>query len=315
MTTRMRTIIQTPEGREEWLGWRKGNINASEAGALLGVDKYRTPLALYYEKFGDLATEETEAMRRGRWLEPAVIKAVAETRPDWEVIPRTEYFDDPELRVGCTPDAFITDKQGRKGVLQAKTVNRFAFQAWCADGDIKAPLAYEVQTVAEAVQTLRMDFAVLGVLIVGNGPLSSGDIELKVLPVPVHEGAWETFLKRAKSFWSDAAKGISPPVTEPDADLIKRLYPMPDGSTIDLSQDKELALLLERLQGYSEIVSAGNKKLKPFEEKRDAIRTQLKAKMGAAEVAILPNGKMATLKLVEPKPSAYRKLHIKEIKG
>lgn len=308
MTPRMRKIIQTEAGREEWLSWRKENINASEAGALLGVDKYRTPLSLYYEKFGDLVTEETEPMRRGRWLEPAVIKAVSETRPDWEVIPRMEYYDDPELRVGCTPDAFITDKAGRKGVLQAKSVDERTFQGWCADGETKAPLAYEVQTVVESMQTLRMDFAALGVLIVGYRT------DLQILPVPVHEGAWGMFLKRSKEFWTDAEKGVAPPITAFDIDLMKKLYPKPDGSIVDLSDDKELAKMLSLHESYSAIISTNHSKIKEIEKKRSTIRNYLKALMGPAEMALLPHGLQATLRLVEPKPSSYRKLHIKEIK-
>lgn len=304
MTTRMRPI----KDREEWLSWRKENINASEAGALLGVDKYRTPLSIYYEKFGNLVTEDTEAMRRGRWLEPAVIKAVAETRPDWEVVPRMEYYDDPELRVGCTPDAFITDKAGRKGVLQAKTVNEPIFQEWCADGETKAPLAYEVQTIIESMQTLRMDFAVLGVMIVGYRT------DLQILPVPVHEGAWSMFLKRTKEFWVDAQKGVAPPVAALDINLIKKLYPKPDGSIIDLSGDKELARLLSLHESYSGIMSTHHSKIREIEKKRTKIRDYLKALMGPAEMALLPHGLQATLRLVEPKPSSYRKLQIKEIK-
>lgn len=304
MTTRMRPI----KDREEWLSWRKENINASEAGALLGVDKYRTPLSLYYEKFGDLVTEETEPMRRGRWLEPAVIKAVAETRPDWEVSPRLEYYDDPELRVGCTPDAFLTDKAGRKGVLQAKSVDERTFQGWCSDGETKAPLAYEVQTVIEAMETLRMDFAVLGVLIVGYRT------DLQILPVPVHEGAWGMFLKRTKEFWTDAEKGITPPVTAPDVDLMKKLYPKPDGSIIDLSENKELAKMLSLHESYSSIISRNHSLIKEIEKKRTTIRNYLKALMGPAEMALLPHGLRATLRLVEPKPSSYRKLDIREIK-
>lgn len=304
MATRMREI----KDRDEWLNWRKENINASEAGALLGVDRYRTPLSLYYEKFGDLVTEETNAMRRGRWLEPAVIKAVAETRPDWEVVPRMEYFDDPELRVGCTPDAFISDKAGRKGVLQAKTVNERTFQEWSADGEVKAPLTYEVQTVVESMQTLRMDFAVLGVLVVGYST------NLQILPVPVHEGAWGSFLKRTKEFWSESERGVLPPITAPDIDLIKKLYPKPDGSIVDLSHDKELAKMLSLHESYSAIISINHSKIKEIEKKRTVIRNYLKAIMGPAEMAILPHGLQATLRLVEPKPSTYRKLNIREIK-
>ena len=86
--------------REEWLQWRKQDITASSIGALFNCHPYTTALKLYTEKRGtEFVVEDNKAMRRGRWMEPAVAKAVEETRPEWQLFPAKEYLRDPELRL------------------------------------------------------------------------------------------------------------------------------------------------------------------------------------------------------------------------
>lgn len=63
---------------EQWLEERKKGIGGSEAGAVMGVSKYDTPLQLYRKKLGlDPPEPENEAMRLGHELEPKVVEAFA----------------------------------------------------------------------------------------------------------------------------------------------------------------------------------------------------------------------------------------------
>ncbi len=94
--------------REEWLNWRRENVNASEAAALIGADKYRTKLQLYREKRGAFAQEQTKAMARGLHMEAAILCH--------------HYYDDPDLRIGCSPEW-----EGHANV-QLKTVARPVFE-------------------------------------------------------------------------------------------------------------------------------------------------------------------------------------------
>ena len=101
MTIEIREITS----REEWLEWRKQDVTASSIGALFDCHPYTTALKLYAEKRGtEFIVEDNRAMRRGRWLEPAVAKAVKEMRPEWTLISGHEYLRDPELGLGATPD-------------------------------------------------------------------------------------------------------------------------------------------------------------------------------------------------------------------
>lgn len=307
MAVRTREITD----KEEWLGWRKANVNASEAGALFAIDKKTTPLMLYHRKLGTLPPdEETRAMRRGRWLEPAVIEATRELRQDLEIFQPKLYFDDPELRVGCTPDAFAIEKKtGRLGVVQAKTVGENVWKEWVESGDT-SPLAYQLQTMVEAVQTTRADFAILSIMIVGY------DIDMRIAEVPIVRQTWETFLRRVKRFWLDVEKRNAPPVMAPDADILKKLYPGEPGLTIDLTGNNMLPELLERHNALSAALKAARaENVRPLEKEYEAVRTVIKGFIGDAETAILPGGQIATFKPQTNPGWTARILHIKNAKG
>jgi predicted phage-related endonuclease len=309
MTVRQRAITN----RDEWLNkWRPPNVNASEAGALFGIDKHCTPLMLYHRKLGTIPPEEENwAMRRGRWLEPAVLGATAEERPDLEITQPGLYFDDPALRIGCTPDGFATEKKsGRKGVVQAKTVAEHVWKEWMITGELEAPLAYELQTMIEAMHTGRIDFALLSFMILGYGR-----IDLKIVEVPIIVKTWDAFVKRVNRFWVDFAKGIAPPVSGDDSALIKQLYPGEPGAQIDLTSNNMLPGLLEKHDELQAALSAARKPLKPLEKDYDAIRTEIKGMMGDAEFALLPGGKCATLREQTNPGWTARVLRIKEVKG
>lgn len=56
--------------REQWLAMRKGGIGGSDAGAVCGLNPYRSPFSVYMDKTSDAAPEEdNERMRQGRDLE------------------------------------------------------------------------------------------------------------------------------------------------------------------------------------------------------------------------------------------------------
>lgn len=65
--------------REEWLEERKKSLGGSDMGAVLGLNKWRSPFAVWAEKTGKLPeTEDNEAMRQGRDLEGYVAQRFEE---------------------------------------------------------------------------------------------------------------------------------------------------------------------------------------------------------------------------------------------
>ena len=69
-----------PETREEWLAQRQTGIGGSDAGAILGMNKWKSAYALWAEKTGILnkADEDSCYLRDGRMLEDSVARLFSE---------------------------------------------------------------------------------------------------------------------------------------------------------------------------------------------------------------------------------------------
>ena len=112
--------------RTAWLKMRERDVTASVAGALFGdgVHDFTTRYGLWALKSGRLRQDpgETDAMRRGRLLEPVAVQLMRELRPAWTIEPCATYFRDAGERIGATPDAFAVDPdRAGFGVLQIKS--------------------------------------------------------------------------------------------------------------------------------------------------------------------------------------------------
>lgn len=65
--------------REDWLAERRNSLGGSDMGAVLGLNKYRSPFVVWAEKTGKIEeTADNEAMRQGRDLEGYVAKRFEE---------------------------------------------------------------------------------------------------------------------------------------------------------------------------------------------------------------------------------------------
>ena len=67
----MKRLVSTRNlSKEDWLRYRKCGITGTDAGAILGLNPYRSAFQVYHDKISD-ATEniDNEAMRQGRDLE------------------------------------------------------------------------------------------------------------------------------------------------------------------------------------------------------------------------------------------------------
>lgn len=63
---------QLIQGTKEWLDFRKDRIGGSDAPVIMKVSPYNTPYQLWLNKLGVFETEETEAMKKGKEIEPIV---------------------------------------------------------------------------------------------------------------------------------------------------------------------------------------------------------------------------------------------------
>ncbi len=117
-----RPIILKPKSHEEWLKMREDGIGASEVAAILGLSPWETPFSLYLKKTHQVPpTEENDAMRRGHYLEDAVVQWWMHETGE-QVIKASAadiiyvHPEHPYMRV--TPDRVV---KGRKKILEVKS--------------------------------------------------------------------------------------------------------------------------------------------------------------------------------------------------
>lgn len=296
--------------REQWLDLRKQDVTASTIGALRGLHPYTSRLKLYKEKTGfDFKVEENVRMRRGSLLEAAVAARVGQERPHWQIVPAGEYLRDPDARLGATPDFYIHGDPRGLGVLQTKLSIPQVFEhVWRDDeGGVTAPMWIRLQALTEAMQA-DAAFGAIGVYI--DHPFSD---DCYVIEFERHAGAEAAIRADVAQFWSDVEWGIEPdPDGKVDADLVKLMYPDSDPLIhIDLSGDNYLTSgLAERAEIKARIKS---------DEARVAeIETELKGKMGAAELAhfngFVVTHKTQTRKAYSVKETSFRRLNVTDLR-
>lgn len=259
---------------------RGQDMTASDLGALAGVDPYKTPLQLYAEKTGQLpGPPDNVMMRRGRWLEPAVIEAIREEHPDWEVRRLKTYFRDPALRIGATPDSIIqTDEPGLTN-CQLKVVAAPEFARHWSDDP---PMRYILQTLCEGM-LMDVERSLLAALVI-----STYSADLHLFAVSRHASAERRIRTLVEQFWDNVASGRRPAADYGrDAATLAAIYPqsVPE-PVLDLTGDN---LLPERLNERLMLKTG----IGVMEERVSEIDTEIRDKLGEAERADLPGWKLS----------------------
>jgi len=96
--------------RDEWLDVRRQGIGSSDAPAICGLDRFRSPFVVYLDKRGELDEEpENPAMEWGRRLEDPIAAKFADDT-GLEVAKPTVMYRHPEHPfMLCSPDRLVGD--------------------------------------------------------------------------------------------------------------------------------------------------------------------------------------------------------------
>jgi predicted phage-related endonuclease len=252
--------------RGEWLDRRRGLLTASRIAALFDAHAYLSRADLAGTITGTHNEGDNAAMRRGRILESAVVEVLREEHPAWVIERATTFHSIPSLRLGATPDAFFTDENGERGLIQIKTADPEIWQRWNG----RPPLAYQLQTLTE-MMCCDLDRGILAVMITNRS------LPVYEFAVPRHPAAEAKLLEAAAAWWQEWDAGRIAPAASSDG--LQAL--LDDGSTIDLSSDSWLAGALWERQEMKADINA--------REKRCAeIDAYIKNAMGQATYASLP---------------------------
>lgn len=167
-------MILKPTNREEWLKLRQiQGIGGSEAGCVLGVNKYKSNVQLWEEKTGRCIPEDISdkpAVRFGKFAEGPLRELFKQDYPQYKVDYHEFYMYCNEVCpfIFATLDGELTDEKGRRGILEIKTTtiqNPNQWDDWeTADHEPKLPESYYTQLLHQLAAT-GWDFAVLKVYI------------------------------------------------------------------------------------------------------------------------------------------------------
>lgn len=266
--------------REEWLNLRRQDVTASDVAALFGKSPYKTMLGLFAEKAGlvPAVSEENDAMKRGRYLEPAILAACSEHEllRDRSLTRATDYWRSPSLRLGATPDAFVYEAGGNRiEPVDAKSVASYVFDQW-GDGP---PLHIQLQVL---VQAMLMD-APRGWVACG---VMTAEFPVHVFEVPRHEKAERMIVDAVAAFWKAVEAGEAPDPCAGDHGTLAALFPRADRpEPLDWGSDDEVLELLDERARLKEEVNPKDGRIKEI----DAL---LKARMGAHALALAPGWKV-----------------------
>lgn len=253
--------------REEWLKWRKMGIGGSDAGAVCGLNPYRTALEVYLDKTSDsLETSDSEAMRQGREFEDYVAGRFMEATGKKVRRANFMYYDEKNPFMLADVDRMVA---GENAGLECKTASPYLAERW-KDG--KIPLSYQIQC-HHYMYVCGADAWYIAVLIYGR--------EFKFQRIERDERIQSDLIQIEKDFWENH--------------VLKHKMPDPDGSKL---ADSVLAEYFKDSREISIPLSGFDRKLARREELAENDRYRVSWKQ-------VDSSRLDEKRLKEERPEIY----------
>lgn len=251
---------------------RRSGIGASEAAAVLGLDRYATAADVWARKVGrEPEPAENLAMKLGTLLEPVVADLYAE-RTGIRVRRRRRALYDPEHRELYAH----LDRWNRDRIIEIKTASRPS-EEWGADGTADVPVTVMVQAMLQ-MRYARRAHAHVAALLWGR--------ELRVYELAYDRELADDLVERLAAFWRDyVVPNVQPPVDGSDAarDFLRRRYPADSGEEI-VAAPSNLPLVTRLLAARADAERA--------KAEQQAAENAVKEFMAEAASLIYPTGKI-----------------------
>lgn len=288
MLEKIPTINMT---RSDWLAERQKSIGGSDVGAILGMNRFRSPYSVWTEKTGRLVDDEdNEAMRQGRDLEQYVADRFTE-KSGWRSKRYNYILRDPVAapHLHANIDRKIMNVAGGAG-LECKTASTLNVKSF-AGGQF--PESYYAQCVAYlAVTGWRRWF--LAALVFGKEfhIYQITTIENDIVPEWCDSSVYVSLdeikaLTGYVSEWWDKyiAADVPPPVDglESTTEAIKKVYADDNDETVVLVDRDSL------LEDYFQLKIQQD----AIEEQLELIKQQIQSDMGENSLAVSQNARVS----------------------
>lgn len=265
----MKTLVSTKDlSREDWLKWRKKGLGGSDAGAIAGVNPWRSAMEVYYDKThpDEIEDRDSEAMRQGRDLEDYVAKRFEEATG--KKVRRRNALLQHDTKPWMLADI---DREviGEKAVLECKTTNAWNEKEW--DGE-EIPPSYLVQ-VLHYLAVTGYDRAYIACVILGRG------FEMRTIEREEYADTIAALEDIEERFWKEnIEQGVMP---DPDGskaadNVIRDLYPQAEPG-------QEVVIEDIALDEYDRICA----QIKRLTKEKGEIEETIKIEMKDAETAYI----------------------------
>jgi predicted phage-related endonuclease len=252
------------------------------------VSPYKSPLALYFEKRGevDIPMVEHEGLYWGRVLQDPITRRYGhETKRQVEITNPYEIRRHPthpyiiatlDAVAMPTPEGKPTPADGM-GVVETKNAGFAKREDWTDE----PPLAFQIQAQHQMFVTGAQWASVAA--LVGGMQFFWSDLKR-------NDAFIDVLVKKINEFWQRIQQGEPPDAdsSESTKDLLRKLYPRDSGRTITLSGQAWVEA--------DQILEAAKSKIKNLETDKALIENKLKLAMGDATAALLDNGTVYTHK-------------------
>ena len=203
--------------KEDWLRYRKSGITGTDAGAILGLNPYRSAFQVYHDKISDtIENMDNEAMRQGRDLEDYVAQRFSEETGFKVRRANAIYQSEEHSLLLADFDRLIV---GQKAGLECKTVSPFSADKW-ADG--KIPAHYLAQ-VDHYLAVSGFDCWYVAALIFGR--------ELVIHKIVTDKQVLSDLIDKEERFWTNH--------------VVPQIPPAPNGCDCDTQQINEQQVKLQ----------------------------------------------------------------------
>lgn len=235
--------------KEEWREHRKKGIGGSDAGAIIGINKYRDLMTTYYNKIG--AKEITElskiseiAMEIGNRLEDYVAELFQEQYPSIIVkadMSMYQHSDYPFMFANIDRRLVLPDNS--QGILECKTManaDDWESTDFCRGIIGKCPLSYEYQ-VRHYMAVLDLDIAIVAGLDLAYKTLYiviiQRDLAIEKKLIEVESAFWKVVESRTAPLLSDVFLEIA---SELRREVFLRYYDAEKGITRYIESREEI---------------------------------------------------------------------------
>lgn len=238
---------------EEWKQIRSNGIGGSDVGALLGVNKWRTPIDVFIDKTKGSEFSGNTFTHWGHMLENVVFKEFQSKHQELNCY--TVPFTMKKGNAVANVDGMVFDKQLCKyGVLEIKTTSTFNSKEW--EGE-EIPQSYYAQ-VQHYLYVTGLDYAYIACLIGGN--------KYKEFFVERNEDDIKLISETIENFWNENILKNIPPMLDGSDSYSKYLLEMSEKENDEVIEIEDLSIKAEEYKHLKSQIEDLEKQLKVKEQ-------------------------------------------------